>query len=1388
MTHYRWKHRSVTLLLILPILVGLLCPAYAIKSTYETGWPVLGNFSEGNVSGSYYNFTTAITCAEYPADGDISREKFDPDKITSVTTKQFENIKVVEIPGLNAATAKKEDYSLTLSVTHICKQTYDEVETITLPKTNYYYPVRVELAAQDGRRCPVYIVAVPAKRDYTQADFSKAVKLHYDLLPKITSLYNTLNETEVGVAGGYHKESSSALSIYCYSMARVGLQFDDSIANNPSAEWVQEWTLNRLRSCNTLSPEQAAYCLSHTMPEIMEYCSQTIANAELRGLRAANTQCISTGEKEYTLTLPAGTDWNKIKGALEFDTIGECVTSASGSWGSGRNVFLTLSAKDIATGLVYNSTQNGIVQNTYTLKLKTGAPVFSVSSFKIGGRTADITEAADGTNTISLHLAKDWSWTQKPDITYTGTGYAFLDENGNEVAAGADGKIDFSKAKTLHLTLDLSAYAASGVFADTMKFTKDYALNITQGNSDACELLSFSVGAAEEQVVLDGTNITVTIPYATKWDSLKSAYTCSYDATVIKPQNEDFVNSEKTPLKYTVKAENGTTQKDYLVTVKKIPAATDNKLIAFDFGSLKGKIDHDKGTVKLELPSGSSKTLTPTITLPKFATISPASGVAQDFTNPVTYTVTAENGATKTYEVTVTISSQAATNPQKAKMQNLLESIIAKYRRSASDDWEWLNLGLYDLKNGYTEPNAKDNFDIAAIIRNRKLGPTDVMTDLARVTLMLTARGYDCSNLAQYNNNTPFTDAKGNQIDNLVENLCAAPTSINGIMFGLLALDIGNYTLPEDTAHNRAYMLDYLLSLSCKEVESGLMGLDGVGSVMFSIGPYQDDPVYGERVKQWLQNGAQYLADRVTSDYTLKSWGTTNSEVISWSLCGLCSAGKDPYTDPRFGTSEKNIITQWLDLFTTSDGYKHIAAETQSNQLATYEGCYALQWYLNFLEKGGNGTPYYLWYRQHDFSKKLSTDAKFLTFEIEGKQGVIQEAVNGGKNTITIELPKGTPLANVTPKFTLSEGATLKAPTLPVTLTADTEYPFTLRAEDGKTERVYYLTVTLKDDMKTSGTELYTDTIKLQDENQRDLEILKKTVTETETGADILLNIDAGKNVKKLRIFADISYGATVTPKLDGSTTMDLSNWVSFKVTAQDGKTKTYRIKVEAKQIASITGFTVEAGGKTYQGVIDDEKNTITVSGVDDSKLTSTKLTPTITLGAGTTVCNPLSGVAQDFSQEVSYIVSGTNVAARTYKVNVYNQSGKRISANAEAPVTSSAKITEFKIYGVAGIIDDTAGTIVIRLPQGTNVTKVSPQIKVPSGCTVTPASGKVVNLTRPITYTVTLGSAKKVYTVSVVYERSLSQQLWDEVAGNNTVNGGHQVSKDPHPLTGGWH
>ncbi|MBN2402395.1 MAG: hypothetical protein JXN64_08335, partial [Spirochaetes bacterium] len=59
-------------------------------------------------------------------------------------------------------------------------------------------------------------------------------------------------------------------------------------------------------------------------------------------------------------------------------------------------------------------------------------------------------------------------------------------------------------------------------------------------------------------------------------------------------------------------------------------------------------------SILLTVPYGTSITsLTPTITITG-ASVSPASGVARNFTNPVTYTVTAADGTTKTYTVTVT--------------------------------------------------------------------------------------------------------------------------------------------------------------------------------------------------------------------------------------------------------------------------------------------------------------------------------------------------------------------------------------------------------------------------------------------------------------------------------------------------------------------------------------------------------------------------------------------------------------------------------------------------------------------------------------------------------------------------------------------------------------
>jgi ABC-type uncharacterized transport system auxiliary subunit len=75
------------------------------------------------------------------------------------------------------------------------------------------------------------------------------------------------------------------------------------------------------------------------------------------------------------------------------------------------------------------------------------------------------------------------------------------------------------------------------------------------------------------------------------------------------------------------------------------PLSGDKQITAFSFNvpPADGKIDEDAKTISVSVPNGTVVTaLVPEITVSDNATVSPRSGVAQNFTNPVTYTVTAE--------------------------------------------------------------------------------------------------------------------------------------------------------------------------------------------------------------------------------------------------------------------------------------------------------------------------------------------------------------------------------------------------------------------------------------------------------------------------------------------------------------------------------------------------------------------------------------------------------------------------------------------------------------------------------------------------------------------------------------------------------------------------
>ncbi|HUW07090.1 MAG TPA: Ig-like domain-containing protein, partial [Williamwhitmania sp.] len=115
--------------------------------------------------------------------------------------------------------------------------------------------------------------------------------------------------------------------------------------------------------------------------------------------------------------------------------------------------------------------------------------------------------------------------------------------------------------------------------------------------------------------------------------------------------------------------------------------STATEITGFTLASVDGTIDAPNHTVSVVLPYGTDVTaLVPTITLSAGATVDPASGVAQDFTNPVTYTVTAEDGVTTMpWMVTVTFAAPefTATYPKSANVGKNQFDVVVNLKSAA---------------------------------------------------------------------------------------------------------------------------------------------------------------------------------------------------------------------------------------------------------------------------------------------------------------------------------------------------------------------------------------------------------------------------------------------------------------------------------------------------------------------------------------------------------------------------------------------------------------------------------------------------------------------------------------------------------------------------------
>lgn len=105
-------------------------------------------------------------------------------------------------------------------------------------------------------------------------------------------------------------------------------------------------------------------------------------------------------------------------------------------------------------------------------------------------------------------------------------------------------------------------------------------------------------------------------------------------------------------------------------------STTVDGITGFSINGVLGSINHTNGTISVVMPYGTDVSkLVPVISGNNIASITPGSGVMQDFSKPVTYTVTLTDGTVKTYTATVYVQSGTAADQMWEKLTDFYNQV-----------------------------------------------------------------------------------------------------------------------------------------------------------------------------------------------------------------------------------------------------------------------------------------------------------------------------------------------------------------------------------------------------------------------------------------------------------------------------------------------------------------------------------------------------------------------------------------------------------------------------------------------------------------------------------------------------------------------------------------
>ena len=250
---------------------------------------------------------------------------------------------------------------------------------------------------------------------------------------------------------------------------------------------------------------------------------------------------------------------------------------------------------------------------------------------------------------------------------------------------------------------------------------------------------------------------------------------------------------------------------------------------------------------------------------------------------------------------------------------------------------DWLIFGL--ARSGVKVPQKYfdayyENVEAAVREKNGVLSDRKY-TEYSRTVLALTAIGKNPADVAGFDLLKPLADFEQ-----------VTRQGINGTIFALLALDSGNYEIPENpdaaVQATRQMYVDELLARALPDggwtLTGGEPDVDITAMTLQALAKYRDQA----DVTAAVERGLAVLSSLQEPDGGYVSWGSSNSESVAQVIVALTELGV-PLDDERFTKNGSTVEDALLRFAQENGAFVHVRDGSGGDDgMATEQAFYAL--------------------------------------------------------------------------------------------------------------------------------------------------------------------------------------------------------------------------------------------------------------------------------------------------------------------------------------------------------------------------------------------------------------------------------------------------------------